>query len=173
MKNMNSIRNSKGLKRAIALAFCAILLTIQFSVAAVAEDVEVVYATIDIQLHKNWIKSKYDVTVYFDGIEVDTMIQGDLLTFGAYMRSGDMHELRFDAHKDGVPDRCWTIGNLQHGSALTCQIQTKRDQVKIREHSLSVDSKAVFSVAPDIERQVRIAGTVIVTAIKIAQAANQ
>ncbi len=154
------------LKRIVALLFCMILVTT--SLHALAEDVgpNVIAATFNVTLHHNARLSRYGVTVYFDGIEAGHLDQGDVTTFVACMTDDRPHVLRFDPDKDGVPDRVWTLSNLQHGSTLTCEIQTKRNQVKILSQDLSVNGLSVFSVSPDTEARVKLIGTVITTVIK-------
>ena len=136
----------KTMKRIIALLFCLILAGVQFGSVADTGGVHVFYSTFNVTFHRNHLLSQYGVTVYFDGIEVKHLNQGDILTFGAYMTDDRTHELRFDPDKEGVPDRCWTISNLQHGSVLTCEIQAKNKQVKIRKHSLSLNGQVIINV---------------------------
>ena len=100
------------------------------------------------------------------------MEQGDILTFGAYMTDDRTHELRFDPDKEGVPDRCWTISNLQHGSVITCEIQAKHNQVKIRKHSVSLNGQVIINITPDTEEKVRLFGTILIEGAKAYQAAH-
>ena len=153
------------LKKFVALMFCLILVTVQISALAAGSEPNVFYATFSVNLHYNRQLSTYGVTVYLDGVKVAHLDRGDVTTFGAFMTDDRTHELRFDADKQGVPDRVWTISNLQNGSVLTCEIQSKRNQVKIRTYDMSVDSNSIISITPDIEREVRIAGTLIRTVI--------
>ena len=166
----------KTFKKIIAVLFCIILVT--FQIAAVAEakaedkDVHVFYATFSISMHHNAVLSRYGVTVYLDGVEVGHMDQGDIATFGAYMADNQTHILTLDPDKYGVPDRTWIISNLQHGSVLTTEIQTKRNQVKVLKYDLSLNEDTVISVSPDIEKQVKLVGTIIATGLKIYLATN-
>ena len=149
------------LKKFVALMFCLILITVQISALAAGSEPSVFYTTFSVNLHYNRQLSTYGVTVYLDGVKVAHLDRGDVTTFGAFMTDDRTHELRFDADKQGVPDRVWTISNLQNGSVLTCEIQSKRDQVKIRTYDMSVDSSTIISITPDIEREVKIAGTMV------------
>ena len=149
------------LKKFVALMFCLILIIVQISALAAGCEPSVFYTTFSVNLHYNRQLSTYGVTVYLDGVKVAHLDRGDVTTFGAFMTDDRTHELRFDADKQGVPDRVWTIGNLQNGSVLTCEIQSKRDQVKIRTYDMSVDSSTIISITPDIEREVKIAGTMV------------
>lgn len=160
----------KTFRKIVALLFCMILVTTHFTALADTNDPNVFYSTFNVTLHQNAAFSKYGVTVYFDDIEVAYLNQGDVLTFGAYMTDDQAHVLRFDPDKKGVSDRIWTISNLQNGSSLTCEIQTKRNQVKIKSQSLNQNGQTIFSVSPDIAAQVKLVGTIIVTGIKIYQA---
>ncbi|MBR4459422.1 MAG: hypothetical protein IKS31_10745 [Clostridia bacterium] len=162
----------KLLNKIFALLFCVIIITVQIPALAENNDAHVFFATFDISLRHNIIKSKYAVTVYLDGVKVDRMEQGDILTFGAYMSDGTTHELRFVADKKGVPDRVWTLGSLVPGSVLTCKLTAKHNQVKITSHTLSVNNQTIVSVSPDIEKAVKIAGTIIVYVVKAAGAAK-
>ena len=157
-------------RKIIALLFCLILATVQ--VAALADDSHAFYATFSITLRSNWVLSQYGVTVYLDGNEVGHLGQGDAMTFGAYMSDGCAHELRIVADKAGVPDRIWTISNLQHGSVLTVELQAKSSQVKIRSYELSVNGESLCSVSPDMEAKVRLIGTIILTGAKTCNAAK-
>ncbi len=160
----------KPLKKITALLFCLILIVTQVTAVAEADNVQVFYSTFSITLHYNHFFSQYGVTVYLDDVPVDHLDQGDVATFGAYMADDRMHELRFVADDSTIPDRTWSIGNLQHGSALTCEIQVKHNQVKIKSYDLSVDGENVVSVSPDTAETVKIIGTVIVWAAKAYQA---
>lgn len=167
----------KLLKKMMALLFCVILVTCSCSALAENETAaaatgEVIYALVNVQLHRNWALSTYGVTVYFDGIEITHLGQGDPLTFGAYMMRDQVHTLRFKADKAGVPDRCWTVSNLQNGSVLSCEIQSKRNQVRINDYSVSVDDHVVVSVEPDTASRVQTYGTMVIWGLKILQAAQ-
>lgn len=166
----------KSFKKIIAVLFCIILVTFQIAsiaeVKAEDEDVHAIYGTFSISLHHNIALSRYGVTVYLDGIEVAHLDQGDIVTFGAYMADNQSHVLTMDPDKYGVPDRTWTISNLEHGSVLTAEIQTKRNQVKVRRYDLSVNGTELCSVSPDIEKQVRVFGTIIATGLKIYKGMN-
>lgn len=160
----------KSFKRIFSLLFCLILLAAQIPAFAESREPDVFYATFNISLRHNYIFSQYGVTVYLDDQKVAHMEQGDKLTFGAYMADDRMHTLRFDADKSGIQDRTWTIGNLQHGSVLTCDIRSKRDQIRIDKQDITLNGQGLLDVSPDIESQVKLLGTIIVTAIKIAVA---
>ena len=166
----------KACKKIVAVLFCVILVTCQIAVIAEAkaedENVHVIYGTFSINLHHNVAFSCYGVTVYLDGIEVAHLEQGDIVTFGAYMTDDQAHVLTLDPDKYGVADRTWTISNLQHGSVLTAEIQTKRNQVKVRKYELTVNGEGVFKVTPDIEKQVKVVGTIIATGLKIYKGLN-
>lgn len=162
----------KHLKKIVALLFCIMLITIQITVFADSNGTNAIYSTFNVELHRNRVFSQYGVTVYFDGIQVTHLDQGDILTFGAYMADNRAHVLKFDPDKEGVPDRIWTISNLQHGSVITCEIQSKFNQVKIMSQSLSQNGQSLFSIAPDIEGQVKLLGTILATGIGVYQAAN-
>ena len=160
---------NKTIKKIIALLFCLILVVSQ---TAVAEDANVIYSTINIRLRHNHMLSQYGVTVYIDDVEAAHLNQGDMITFGAYMKDNQTHELRFVADKYGVPDRVWTVGNLQQGSVLTCELQSKHNQVRVRQYDLSVNGDTVCSISPEIEDQVKLLGTIVVAGISIGNAAE-
>lgn len=154
-------------RKIITVLFLLMMVMTWIFPVALADNVHVFYATFNISMHTNKILSRYGVTVYLDGVYVAHMEQGDLTTFGAYMTDDKPHVLTLDPDKEGVPDRTWTISNLQHGSVLTAEIQTKRNQVKIRSYSLNVNGTDLFSVSPDMEQQVRLLGTVVITGLEV------
>ena len=160
----------KTTKKITALLLCLILAVVQ--AACFAETGSVIRSTISITLHHNIMLSCYGVTVYFDGVKVGHLDQGDMLTFDAYMADNQVHELRFVADDPDVPDRVWTLSNLQHGSALTCEIQAKHNQIKVRSYNLSVNGESVCGVSADMEAKVRLFGTIITTGAKIYQATH-
>ncbi len=160
------------IRRIAALLFCIILVTVQFTALAGTDDAGVIYATFNVTLRHNRALSRYGITVYFDGIEVAHLGQGDILTFGAYMAGDRPHELRFDADKDGVPDRVWNLNNLQNGSVLTCELKAKMNQVRILSQNLSVNGQTICSISPDTEARVRLVGTILATGIQVYQAAH-
>ena len=162
----------KALKRIAAVLLCLLLITVSFSAFAEGKQPKVIYSTFNVTLHHNINLSRYGVTVYFDGIQVARLEQGDIATFGAYMTDDRVHEIRFVPDKAGVPDRVWTLSNLQHGTALVCEIQTKRNQVKVRSMDMRVGGTDVFSISPDMEKQVKVLGTIVVTGLGVYKSAS-
>ena len=150
----------KMLRRIVALLFCAILLTVQFS--AVAESgSDVVYVTIHANLHYNKIGTHHGVTVYLDDIEIAHLEQGDQMTVGAYMMRDHTHILRFSHDKDGICDRKWTFSNLQDGTVIFCTVKATYGKVKLVDSSISVDSTMIVKVDRESERYVKNFGTLI------------
>ena len=115
----------------LVLVFSMNLFTIQ---TALAEE-EGYSVTFQISLHKNWIKSKYGVTVYLDGVVVEHIKQGDMITFGARLTDG-WHELTFVPGKSSADVRTWKIGYLQDGCTVSCTLQTHRKDIEIRQSSI-------------------------------------
>ena len=135
----------KTTKKITALLLCLILAVVQ--AACFAETGSVIRSTISITLHHNIMLSCYGVTVYFDGVKVGHLDQGDMLTFDAYMADNQAHELRFVADDPDVPDRVWS-------------------------YNLSVNGESVCGVSADMEAKVRLFGTIITTGAKIYQATH-
>lgn len=151
----------------ITLIACLALVTVLIVTFADTNNPNVICSTFNVSVHHNALFSQYGVTIYFDDVEVAYLNQGDALTFKAYMEADQTHVLRFDPDKEGVPDRIWTISNLQNGSALTCELQTKRDQVEIKSQDLIQNGQTVFSASPEIKAQVKALGTIIATGIQV------
>ena len=160
----------KFLKKVIALLACMILLTGALAAPALAEGDGAAYVTFSVRLHSNWISSRYGVTVYIDDTRVGHMDQGDSITFGGWLDTGRTHTLRFDPDKAGVPDRVWNLGSLQNGSVVTCEIQAKSSDVRLREYSITLGGEVLESVSPDTAAQVRIFGVILSAAVSVIRA---
>lgn len=145
-----------------AVILCLLIFATACVPAGLAEENPgIIYSMFHLKLRRNTIMARYGVTILFDGIEVGHVEQGEQITFGAYMHEGVSHFLLLRADDPDVPDHEWTISSVQNGTAFTCRIQTHRRYVDIPETLISVNGTTMISVSPDIERMVRLGGTVI------------
>ena len=149
----------KNVSRITALLI-AVLMLCQFIPLAQAEEVN--YVTFHVKLHRNVLFSRYSVQVYLDGRLIGTMKQGDQMTFGAYLTAGQ-HQLRFEGDKDGVSIRTWTLGELQNGTAVSCEIQTHRKRIDLESTSISLPTGTVIkpTEAPGILENQLVQGVVV------------
>ncbi len=152
----------KNIRSIITLILCLVILSVTLvCVPASAEENGIVYSMFHFQLRRNTALAKYGVTVYLEDIEVGHLNQGEQIPFGAYMLDGTTHVLRLKADKEGVPDYEWTLVSLQNGMTVTCTLQAHGHYIAIPQTEMIVDGVSVVRVAPDIEKQVRVAGTVV------------
>lgn len=148
--------------RILALVLSLLILAAACIPAGMAEENSgVIYGMFHLKLRRNLTLARYGVTVFFDGIEVGHVGQGEQITFGAYMREGASHILLLRADESAVPDHEWTIASMQNGTAFTCKLKTHRHYIDIPETQISVNGTTVAKVAPDIEKMVKIGGTVV------------
>ena len=152
----------KIFRRILIMTLCLMTLTVALVPTALADNkTAVVYGMFHLKLRRNPIMAKYGVTVYFDGIEVGHTAQGEQITFGAYMLEGAAHELILRADKSGVPDYSWTIAAIQNGMTFTCKVKTHRHYIDIPETEIGIEGATLVRIAPDVEKMVRICGTVV------------
>ncbi len=164
--------NTSAAKRIAALILTFMLVfTMNLFTIRTARAEETFDATFQISVHQNWIKSRYGVTIYLDGVVVEHVKQGDMITFGARLTNG-WHELTFVPGKSTAETRSWKIGYLRGGYVVTCTLQTHSKDIEIRETNLTDGSgnKVTFSQSRDgdlIGKVVDVAGKAVVTYVKI------
>ncbi len=93
-------------------------------------------AYFQIDIHRNCIKSKYGVTIYLDGVVVEHVKHGDMITFGATLTDG-WHELTFVPGKSKAETRTWKIGYLQEGAVVTCTLKTHSKDIEILKSDIT------------------------------------
>ncbi len=152
----------KNTRRILSLTLLLVILTVALIPTALADsEAAVVYGMFHLRLRRNPIMAQYGVTIIFDGIEVGHTDQGEQITFGAYMLEDASHELILRADKSGVPDYNWTIASVQNGTSFTCMIKTHRHYIDIPETEIGIEGATLVKVAPDVEKTVRVVGTVV------------
>ena len=93
-----------------------------------------VYVTI--KLNRNFLIAKRSVLVYMDNTEIGCIRQGNAMTVGLVLSEGQ-HQLTF--LEEGHRDACgtWTLGALPDQCFISCTIQTHRNYVEVKDHTIT------------------------------------
>ena len=129
--------NGKQMIRALICTMLSLMLLAGCVCGAAAEPAgnTVCRVSIDLRLKNNIVAARYDVTVYVDGVQIDTVAQGGRLIKILELSPG-IHTFTIRAGKSGVPDMSFDIYVSDH-MALTATLQTHRKYVNVNSMALA------------------------------------